>query len=82
MVTSVDFCHVGRLLLASVPLMPSPVSGADHRAVGAGTELTALGHFRIWLHKQRDPLSVSCIHFMVALHGCSLRGKEFLLHSI
>lgn len=75
MVDTVDFCHVGRLSLGSVPLMPFPVSGADHRAVGACTELMPLGHFRFWLHKQRDPLSVSCIHFMVTLHGCNLHEK-------
>ncbi|EOA97786.1 hypothetical protein Anapl_07975 [Anas platyrhynchos] len=51
-------------------------------AIVAGVTLTAFGHFRIWLHNQRDPSLVSCIDFMLVLYSQSPPAKEVLLHCI
>lgn len=73
---------LGRLPLACVTSASLSISRMDPRAVGVGTTLTAFSHFRVWLHKQRDPSLVSCIDFMLALYNRSPTAKEVLLHSI
>lgn len=74
------FNRRGRLSLVSVPSPSFPIS--NHRAIVAGVTLTAFGHFRIWLHNQRDPSLVSCIDFMLVLYSQSPPAKEVLLHCI
>lgn len=74
------FLSRGSLSLVSVPSPSFPIS--SHRAIVAGVMVTAFGHFRIWLHNQRDPSLVSCIDFMLALYSQSPPAEEVLLHCI
>ena len=78
-VATVDF---GRLALACVLSASLPFSRTDPGAVRVQTTVMAFSHFKVWLHKQRDPSLVSYIDFTLALYNRSPTAKEVLLHSI